>query len=374
MHYQQLGDFSDWVDEARRQGALFPVAPPGPTTQARLRDVLGFCGGDESARDVRVERRWRGDGVEGEEVSWSVGFGPRTRAFVLRPEGATGALPGLLALHCHGGYKYFGKEKIADDDGPVPPSVAAYRQRLYAGRAYANHFAAQGFVVVVHDAFTWGSRRFALDAMPPALIEMVGELMRSQPIDDALEHAIARYNLASGHHENVAAKYCNVLGTSMAGVVSYEDRVAFNYLRSRPDVDADRSACIGLSGGGNRAALLNATHDGVRAAGIVGLMSTYEGLLDHNVTHTWMLFPPNWSRYGEWPDIAACRAPSPLLVQYDLDDHLFTEEGMRAADARLNAHYAGSPGAYTGQFYPGPHKFDLDMQHAALDWLKRVLA
>ncbi len=61
-------------------------------------------------------------------------------------------------------------------------------------------------------------------------------------------------------------------------------------------------------------------------------------------------------------------------MQYDLDDDLFTPAGMRAADARLAGHYAsvGAPQNYTGQFYPGPHKFDLEMQAAAFDWLKQT--
>ena len=139
---------------------------------------------------------------------------------------------------------------------------------------------------------------------------------------------------------------------------------------------ADQVGCLGLSGGGNRAALLNATHDRIAATVIIGLMTTYEGLLDHNLSHTWMLFPFGWARYGDWPDLAACRAPTPLLVQYDLEDTLFTQAGMRAADARLAAHYAsvGQPQNYIGQFYPGPHKFDLEMQAAAFAWLRQRLA
>jgi hypothetical protein len=68
-------------------------------------------------------------------------------------------------------------------------------------------------------------------------------------------------------------------------------------------------------------------------------------------------------------------APSPLLVQYDLQDPLFTESGMRDPHARLQDHYArvGNPNAYAGQFYPGPHKFDLEMQMASFDWLKKQL-
>jgi hypothetical protein len=104
-------------------------------------------------------------------------------------------------------------------------------------------------------------------------------------------------------------------------------------------------------------------------------MTTYAALLDHNMSHTWMLFPFGWSRHGDWPDIAACRAPSPLLVQYDLQDDLFTEDGMREAHTRLQDHYAsmGKSDAYVGQFYPGTHKFDLEMQSAAFDWLEEKL-
>jgi dienelactone hydrolase len=207
------------------------------------------------------------------------------------------------------------------------------------------------------------------------MLEMMGDqtesMLRAQPVSDEIEF----YNNAAYFHEHWVSKYCNILGTNMAGVVAFEDRVALNYLLSRADVDAGRIGCIGLSGGGNRAALLNATHEGIRAAVIVGLMTTYAALLDHNMSHTWMLFPFGWSRHGDWPDIAACRAPSPLLVQYDLQDDLFTEDGMRDAHVRLQEHYAsvGKPNEYVGQFYPGTHKFDLEMQSAAFDWLKEKL-
>jgi hypothetical protein len=122
--------------------------------------------------------------------------------------------------------------------------------------------------------------------------------------------------------------------------------------------------------------MLTATHDSVVATVIVGLMSTYEGLLDRNVwSHTWMLYPYGLARYMDWPDLAACRAPSPLLVQYDTEDGLFALDGMRAAHNRIAEHFAsvGASEAYVGQFYPGPHKFDLEMQGAAFAWLRERL-
>jgi dienelactone hydrolase len=373
--YQHLGIYSDWVPEARRQWALWPAAPPGPATQTRVCEVLGFGAGPEIPRTVRVEGAWERDGLVGEELSWSVGYGPRTHAWVLKPASKHEPLPGIVALHDHGGFKYYGRQKIAQGPADSPLVLTRYWETYYGGRAWANALAREGYVVLIHDTFLWGSRRFPLEDMPEWVLEAADGTLAVRP-DAETPPEIARYNRAAGFHEHLIEKYCNLLGTTMAGVVAHEDRIAANYLRSRPDVVAERTGCMGLSGGGNRAALLQATDDGIAAAVIVGLMSTYEALLDHNVsTHTWMFFPSGWSRYGDWTDLAACRAPSPLLVQYDLQDDLFTEEGMRGADRRLAARYAsaGRPEAYTGQFYPGPHKFDLEMQGAAFAWLREWL-
>jgi hypothetical protein len=107
------------------------------------------------------------------------------------------------------------------------------------------------------------------------------------------------------------------------------------------------------------------------------MMNTYDGLLDHSVApHTWMLFPAGWGTRGDWPDLAACGAPLPLLVQCAIDDAQFTPAGMRAADERMAAHYAkaGAPEAYRGEFYPGPHRFDAAMQESAFAWLKHHLS
>jgi dienelactone hydrolase len=185
------------------------------------------------------------------------------------------------------------------------------------------------------------------------------------------------YNRLAARHEHVVAKYCALLGTSLAGIVAYEDRVAAAYLASRSDVRAGALGCVGLSGGGCRAALLQATSPRVGAAVIVGMMSTYQGLLDRHVAnHTWMLFPPGLAPVGDWPDLAACRAPSPLMVQYLLDDALFSVDGMRAAHRDLGERYerAGAREAYVGEFHRGPHRFDVDMQESAFahlaGWLR----
>jgi hypothetical protein len=90
--------------------------------------------------------------------------------------------------------------------------VAELREELYESRAFANELARRGFTVLAHDAFLWGSRGFDL----------------------AEDHR--EYDRRAEAHEHVVAKHCVALGTSLAGVVAYEDRVAAAYLRARADV------------------------------------------------------------------------------------------------------------------------------------------
>jgi dienelactone hydrolase len=280
-----------------------------------------------------------------------------------------------VALHDHGNFKYCGKEKIAD--GPEGPSsvVGAFRDSYYSGRAYANHLARLGFAVLVHDVFLWGSRRFPFEAMPAAeqaLADAVAAALQLGPENPE----VGRYHGAAYLHENLIEKYCTLLGTSLTAIIAYEDRVALNYLRGRVEVDAHRLGGIGFSGGGLRASLLGAFVDEPLPRVVTGMMSTYETMLANGVApHTWMLFPPGWSSSGDLPDLAACAAPAPLLVQYALDDTLFTPAGMRTADVRIAEKYesAGARSAYRAEFYSGPHRFDAEMQDAAFSWFASTL-
>lgn len=376
MEYEHLGLFSDLVTAAKDLADTSTELPPGPTSRRTIREVLNFGSRDEAPAEPRLERTWTADGVHGEAYSWSVGYGPRTEAWLLRPaEAGSKRLPGVLALHDHGDFKLLGKEKIADDaDGPSA-AVSIHREEAYGGAAFANRLARRGFAVLIHDAFLWGSRRFPIDTM--GLREkQLAECGKSAFIAQQYSDDVATYNATAEQHEHVVEKYCRLLGTTMAGVVAYEDRVALNFLKTLPQIDDARVGCIGLSGGGNRAALLTATHDDLSAAVIVGMMSTYEGLFDAHVSsHTWMFFPAELARHGDWPDLAACRAPRPVMVQYDLGDSLFSVRGMQEADQKIRRHYesVGAGDNYIAQFYPGKHKFDVQMQDAAFAWLEATI-
>lgn len=337
---------------AAGQLGLFPSPPPDLSERAR--DLLGVL--DLTASAVRTESTWTSGDLRGEELSWDVGHGPRTRAYLLRPRAAGDAvLPGVVALHCHAGMKYAGKEKIAD--GPAGPSAEVDRLRaaIYGGRAWAGELARRGFTVLVHDVMGWGSRRLPLDVAP----------------DPELSEADA-YDVAASAHEHVLAKHLTVLGTSYAGVVAGEDLAAAAYLRSRPDVGP--VGCAGLSGGGLRAALLGAFDPHLAAVAVIAMISSYRDLLDGYVArHTWMLYPPGLSRLCDLPDLVACAAPRPLLVWYGEHDAILPPGGMRRAHTMIAAHYRQVPGEYTGVFADEGHNFGVAAQERVFDWLGRQM-
>ncbi|HEX4140299.1 MAG TPA: hypothetical protein VHY09_08125 [Candidatus Methylacidiphilales bacterium] len=368
-----LGPYTDWVAAAR-------LSRERPASSDDLTRYLAFAPREPEALDPRREKTWRARAIQAEEISWSCGYGPRTEAWLYYPAEMTRPCPGLVLLHDHGAFKYWGKEKVADGPEGMAAGLADFRQRGYGGEALATVLARAGYAVLVPDAFLWGSRRVPYECMPEN-DRLVGrlqfeELNRVNPPGwSALPEEVRRYNTAACPHEHTMAKYATVLGTTLAGIVSFEDTVAARYLKSRSDVCDGWIGCVGLSGGGMRSALLRGTCDLIQAAVVVGAMSTYEGLLDTYIdVHTWLLFPPALARAGDWPDVVARRFASPVLVQYDADDELFSLEGMQAADEKLRAAFASSPhpGCYRGEFYPGPHKFDRAMQEAAIAWLRSL--
>ena len=74
-------------------------------------------------------------------VAWQLPGGPRTEAVFLKPAGAKGPLPGILALHDHGGNKFLGWRKIARVDDQPWEIVASHQEHYYGGVAWANEIA-----------------------------------------------------------------------------------------------------------------------------------------------------------------------------------------------------------------------------------------
>lgn len=352
-------DLDRWRDETRRH-VLERMAPPD----------LGPCPA------VEVLAHTAQDGLEIQQVAWQLPAGPPTSALVVKPAGATGPLPGILAFHDHGGLKTFGWERIARGAQAPHPLAAAYVERAYGGRYWVNELARRGYVVMAHDAFAFGSRRVRAADVPTAIRMDPADAAQELNDDISTVESAARYNRWAREHESIMAKSLFSAGTTWPGVTFSEDQIALEILAARPDVDASRLGCGGLSGGGLRTVHLGGLDPRIRCAVCAGMMTTWRDFLLHkSVTHTWMIYIPHLPRELDYPEILGLRAPLPTLVLNNADDPLFTPDEMHRADAMLRQVFdiAGGGDAYACQTYPGPHKFDQPMQEDAFDWFDRWL-
>ncbi len=325
---------------------------------------------------VTVKRKYVYDGLEIEELSWQLPYGRQTEAILLKPAGAKEPLPGILALHDHGGKKYFGKRKITRTSEKQHPLIVEHQQSDYEGMAWANEIAKRGYAVLVHDTFAFASRRVFYEDVEGLTWGSL-KIADKTDADPEKEENILIYNQWSGEHEHVMAKSLFCAGTTWPGIVLAEDQVALSILSARNDVDPERLGCGGLSGGGLRTVYLGGMDPRIKCAVCVGFMSTWDDfLLNKSFTHTWMTYAPLLPNYIDFPEILGLRVPLPTLVQSNNQDELYTLPEMKKADGILKEIYqkAGAPDRYMGKFYDGGHKFDKEMQDDAFGWFDKWLA
>jgi dienelactone hydrolase len=377
MTPNMIGAYGEWAAQAMQDPPRLSFRQPmfgnvdawRPVARARFRELLLGPGGAATPVAV-VQHHFEFDGLSIEHIQWQLPYGPPTEALVLKPAGATGKLPGIVGLHDHGGNKYFGLRKITRMSKDPHPAMLRHQDEYYGGAAWANELARRGYVVLVHDTFTFGSRRMRLADLPG---NIRNNLVESNP---EAEDEIKRYNQFAGNHEHLIAKSLFSAGMTWPGVFVFDDQRAVDYLASRPDVDATRIGCGGLSGGGLRTVMLTGADERIRCSCCVGMMTTWRDyLLNKCYTHTWMCYVPGLPRDLDYPEVLGLGAPNPILVLNNRQDELFTMPEMERADRILSEVYkkAGATDRYRASFYDGPHKFDREMQKEAFAWFDRWL-
>jgi dienelactone hydrolase len=343
---------------------------------------------------LNVNKSYQEDDLIIEELSWQLPYGPETKAVFLKPANHNGRLPGILALHDHGGNKYFGKRKISRTSGPIHPLMEQHQNEYYEGRAWANELARRGYGVLVHDVFPFASRRVkasdipgeALKASLPSLPaapgaaaldngnEDLGEWLDVSPAER--EDEIHRYNMFASAHEHLTAKSLFSAGLTWPGVFVGEDRFALSVLAAREDIDETHLGCGGLSGGGLRTNYLSAADQRITCSVTVGFMSTFSDFLFNKCyTHTWMLYIPHLPRFMDFPDILCIICPTPALVLSTKEDPLYTADETIAACTHIQEVYdkAEASERFSWSMHSGPHFYNAEMQKEAFAWFDRWL-
>jgi dienelactone hydrolase len=285
--------------------------------------------------------------------------------YFLIPKRAKFPVPAVVALHDHGGFYYWGKEKLVETDDEHP-MLATYRKEYYDGASFPVTLAQRGYAVIVIDMFYHGERRLILDE---DLENRTNDRSKAEP-----EEIIRQINHRAGSSEEIVFRNILHSGFTWGGVLVWDDIRTVDYLRTRPEVDPNRIACAGLSAGGWRTVFLAGLDPRIKAACVAGWMTSFHYLIPHHEIYTvpsGMI--PGLLEFLDYPDIATLAMPCPLLVVHGQQDTLFPPEGVKAAMDTLHQSYQalGRPERFDTWVFDGPHKFPLAAQRKMMDWFDR---
>ena len=329
-------------------------------------DLLHYSPPRCDPRPETIERIDRGDYVL-ERVAFNTTPDVRVPAFVLVPKGKPLPAPGIVALHDHGGFYLWGKEKLVEQDDEHP-ALADFKRESYAGRSIASELCRRGYVVVVIDMFYWGERRMLLAGDAPDWRERPRTITRER---------VAEFDRRASSAEQLLGRTIMAAGFTWAGVIFWDDIRTVDYLASRPDVDAARIGCVGLSVGSLRSGHLAALDDRIKAAVAVCWMTSFPAQLERHVKNTigHTKLVPGLYRSLDYPDVVSMAAPAALLVINGSRDGLFAPLGVRQSFEKLQACYAkaGVAERLRTRMYDTPHEFNTEMQAEAWEWLGRHL-
>ena len=175
--------------------------------------------------EARVTEERQQFGVHYEKVVYTTAEDVQVPAWLLIPEDVAQPAPGIICLHGHG---VNGKDNVAHVDYGEEDRATAIKRANYD---YGLQLAKRGFVTLCPDARGFGERR----------------------------EDFRRYGNRDGCNVNGIKTF--LLGMNLAALNTWDDMRGLDYLASRPEVDADRLGCIGLSFGGTRSMYLAAVDE-----------------------------------------------------------------------------------------------------------------
>lgn len=332
--------------------------------RAKVKELLHYHPEPCAPQAEVIERVDCGDFVR-EKILFNTTSDIRVPAYLLLPKGEEKPSPAIVALHDHGGYFVYGKEKLVRLENEHP-TMTQFKDNYYGGRSVADELARRGYVVIVIDMFYWGERRM--------LMPEDSRLWHTR--DVMSEQDIRAFNMRSSQLTWQTGVGLSIAGITWAGLMFWDDIRTIDYLVSRPEVDPDRIGCCGLSVGAYRAVHLAGLDERIKAAVVVGWMCSFPAMLQNKLSSIGpMKIIPGLYQLMDLPDIAAMTCPGALMCIHGTRDGLFTNEGVHQAFKKLTNIYskAGVPEKFAGVTYDGPHEFNAPMQDKAFAWLEQWL-
>jgi dienelactone hydrolase len=285
-------------------------------------------------------------------------------AYFLYPKNAKFPVPAVVGLQCHGGFYYYGKEKIVEVEGENPV-VTGFRQELYDGLSFPITLARHGYAVIVIDMFYFGEGRLILDSDVEQGVNTWSKMESGETIN--------QINHRNGQLEDWMNQTVQNAGFTWGGVLCWDDIRTIDYLATRPEVDIKRVACTGLSVGGWRTNFLAGLDPRIKAACVAGWMTSFHPMVPWFVKTIPAGNVPGLFNYLDYPDVGSLAMPNALMVVHGLQDGLFPPDGVKAAFRNLAQCYEaiGKPERFTTYTFDGPHSFPSRAQQLMVEWFDR---
>jgi dienelactone hydrolase len=273
--------------------------------RTRLRQLTGIDTMRDSALEPRITERVRLDGYVRERVLIQTEPGVTMPVYVLIPAdlGPDERRPAVIAPHGHSSGGKFSPAGRRD----IPALADTIAVHNYD---YGVQFVRQGWVAFCPDARGFGERR---------------EWPRQGDSDDLL--------LSSSCE--VLNHMAMSLGQTVTGMWTWDLMRLADYVERRPECDARRLGCAGLSGGGLQTLWFAALDERVRCAVVSGYFYGYKDSLLKLCANCSCNYVPHLWEAADMGDIAALIAPRPLLIETGARDPLNGERGVTNVTEQL---------------------------------------
>jgi lysophospholipase L1-like esterase/dienelactone hydrolase len=256
-------------------------------------------------------------------------------ALMIVPDGLKGPAPTIFWLH----------SSSYDHNQLLQPNTNG------GGEPLGVTFAKRGWVVFAPDAAWYGDRAGAGPAGPR-------ELTREQM--DSLH------------------KYHLWFGRTLWGMFVRDDRVALDYLCTRPEVDAKKIGATGISMGSTRSWWLAAVDDRIACVVGVACLTRYENLLKHGQLrqHGTYYFVNGLLKHFDSEAVVALIAPRPVLFLTGELDAGSPADGIKVIEAKAGGVFkaVGAEDKFRSVRYPDVgHTYTPEMRKEMLAWFDRWL-
>ena len=171
-------------------------------------------------------------------------------------------------------------------------------------------------------------------------------------------------------HTMIGAQ-CLLVGDNLARYTIWDGLRALDYLLSRPEVDPQRIACTGNSGGGTHSAYLSTLDDRIKVAAPSCYITSWRRLLESIGPQDAEQCLPPFLRDGlDHADFVYAFAPKPYLILSAIRD-FFSISGARQSFADASRIYAlmGAADKLNQSESDNTHGYRLPRRLAAYNWL-----